>query len=318
MQRRKIYKIPNSLFDFGKLTSTKYIFTKDKNFMSANLSKNTVATVVHAQQAQQISFLHEETPASSSTENTLQTKTPNVPASTKSRRPKKQAKAMEPIKTQAITSAAPLLLNDPRIAKLAQLLPASPASDHLALSLAMRLSEIGRRHCGDLGDLKPKQIAALLHWHDENFGPKELLVALRASGLFGQDGRVNIAPEHPTNRPTNVFGKALREARSEANMTISRLAGRVGVSVSYLSDVERGNRGPLDDELLRMVCSEIGADYDEMRDLADRSRTCFILRNRPECPSSARLGSFLMRMWESWGEEEFVSQSQPTHKQPQA
>jgi transcriptional regulator with XRE-family HTH domain len=41
------------------------------------------------------------------------------------------------------------------------------------------------------------------------------------------------------------FGDALRRARRKGGKTLSDLAGLLGVSIVYVSDVERGNRKPL-------------------------------------------------------------------------
>ncbi len=179
--------------------------------MSANLSKNTVAALAHAKQ---ISFLP-DVPCPSSVPQNLQSpalstlRKKNTPSNRKNR-----DKTDEPIKTRAVTSVAPILLSDARIVKLAQLLPPSKTADHLALSLAMRLSEIGRRHGGDLGDLKPKQIAALLHWNDESLSAKDLLSALRTSELLGKDGVSTSSPSNPATVPPMFLAKhcAKREA----------------------------------------------------------------------------------------------------------
>lgn len=39
------------------------------------------------------------------------------------------------------------------------------------------------------------------------------------------------------------LGRAIREAREKAGLTLRKLAERIGVSAPYLSDVERGRRG---------------------------------------------------------------------------
>jgi transcriptional regulator with XRE-family HTH domain len=43
-----------------------------------------------------------------------------------------------------------------------------------------------------------------------------------------------------------AFGKMLRDLREEADYRLTRLAIDLEVSVTYLSDVERGSRPPLD------------------------------------------------------------------------
>jgi transcriptional regulator with XRE-family HTH domain len=44
------------------------------------------------------------------------------------------------------------------------------------------------------------------------------------------------------------FGDTLRKARRKADKTLSDLAGLLGVSIVYVSDVERGNRKPLSND----------------------------------------------------------------------
>lgn len=43
----------------------------------------------------------------------------------------------------------------------------------------------------------------------------------------------------------STFGEVLRSARTKAGATLAALAAQLACSVPYLSDVERGRRGPL-------------------------------------------------------------------------
>jgi transcriptional regulator with XRE-family HTH domain len=54
-----------------------------------------------------------------------------------------------------------------------------------------------------------------------------------------------------------ALGLRMRELRSGAGMTLAALAAASGVSLSYLSDIERGRRTPALD-VLDQVCSALG------------------------------------------------------------
>lgn len=57
------------------------------------------------------------------------------------------------------------------------------------------------------------------------------------------------------------FGESLRTARIAAGLGLLGLAERLGVSVPYLSDVERGNRAPLTAERVRQAAEILGAPH---------------------------------------------------------
>jgi transcriptional regulator with XRE-family HTH domain len=51
----------------------------------------------------------------------------------------------------------------------------------------------------------------------------------------------------------NKFGETLRRIRTEKGATLAQIAKCLGVSVPYLSDIERGRRGPLNNKRIRQV-----------------------------------------------------------------
>lgn len=55
-----------------------------------------------------------------------------------------------------------------------------------------------------------------------------------------------------------TFGATLRAARLGAGTTLAELAGAVGVSVAYLSDVELGRRGPMSPERVVAAARVLG------------------------------------------------------------
>lgn len=56
------------------------------------------------------------------------------------------------------------------------------------------------------------------------------------------------------------FGDALRRRRREAGKTLSNVADVLGVSIVYVSDVERGNRRPLDNDRIVKVAKYLKTD----------------------------------------------------------
>ena len=59
-------------------------------------------------------------------------------------------------------------------------------------------------------------------------------------------------PEH--------FGDALRQTRRNAEKTLGDVAKLLGVSVVYVSDVERGNRRPFNNERILRIARFVKAD----------------------------------------------------------
>lgn len=57
------------------------------------------------------------------------------------------------------------------------------------------------------------------------------------------------------------FGAWLREARAQAGVTLADVAGALGCSVSYVSDVEHGRRGPFDFRKLRVLAEAFGVPF---------------------------------------------------------
>ena len=71
---------------------------------------------------------------------------------------------------------------------------------------------------------------------------------------------------------TERFGDALRKRRRDAGKTLSDVAGVLGVSVVYLSDVERGNRRPLDSDRIIRIAKFLKTDAAPLINAADRER----------------------------------------------
>jgi len=68
------------------------------------------------------------------------------------------------------------------------------------------------------------------------------------------------------------FGNLLRKLRREADKTLGDVARLLGVSVVYVSDVERGNRKPLNNERIVRVANFLGEDPAALIEAADWER----------------------------------------------
>ena len=68
------------------------------------------------------------------------------------------------------------------------------------------------------------------------------------------------------------FGDALREARHNADRTLGNVAKFLGVSVVYVSDVERGNRRPFRNERIIKIATFFKTDPAPLIAAADVER----------------------------------------------
>lgn len=68
------------------------------------------------------------------------------------------------------------------------------------------------------------------------------------------------------------FGDLLRRLRRKASKTLGDVAREIGVSVVYLSDVERGNRKPLNNDRIVQIASFLGSDPTRLIEAADQER----------------------------------------------
>lgn len=55
----------------------------------------------------------------------------------------------------------------------------------------------------------------------------------------------------------NYLGVYIRYARQDKNISLRELAKRIGISASYLSDVELGKRSMTNDHTLRLLAKEL-------------------------------------------------------------
>ncbi len=70
-------------------------------------------------------------------------------------------------------------------------------------------------------------------------------------------------------RDTDTLGSYIRRARSAKRVTLRQLAAAVGVTPSYLSDIENDRRAPSEDVLQR-IAGQLELDLDELLALRGR------------------------------------------------
>lgn len=60
-----------------------------------------------------------------------------------------------------------------------------------------------------------------------------------------------------------IFGLKVRQARTEADLSLSEFAGRCELSPSYVTEIEKGRKYPKTDKILKMA-QVLGKDYDDL------------------------------------------------------
>lgn len=96
-----------------------------------------------------------------------------------------------------------------------------------------------------------------------------------------------------------AFGSLLRQLREEAGMTLGEFARQLGVSITYLSDVERGRRSPFSEARLQSATSILDLrppQHQQLLAAAAESRGYFELPTS-HSPAKQELGAALARGW---------------------
>ncbi|TWP37226.1 helix-turn-helix domain-containing protein [Leekyejoonella antrihumi] len=75
--------------------------------------------------------------------------------------------------------------------------------------------------------------------------------------------------DHSTPLLRDVFGRLLRRARNAQGRTLADVAAQAGVSMPYLSEIERG-RKEASSEVLEAVCRALGSSTTELVGAAHR------------------------------------------------
>lgn len=102
----------------------------------------------------------------------------------------------------------------------------------------------------------------------------------------------------------NEFGEVLRRVRKEAGKTLADVADILGVSISYVSDVERGRRDPWASERIHQLARGLGVDPAPLLQAAATSRGAFQLAAKGVSPKAHAVGLSLMRRWTELSDEQ--------------
>lgn len=102
---------------------------------------------------------------------------------------------------------------------------------------------------------------------------------------------------------TAKFGRLLRALRTKAGKTMGDLARHLHVSVSYVSDVERGARAPFVQGKILLVARFLGADANPLLIAAAQTRGAFELDANVNA-RAREVGAALTRTWSDLSEEQ--------------
>lgn len=86
----------------------------------------------------------------------------------------------------------------------------------------------------------------------------------------GDDGGFAVKKLVQRARKTTEFGQRLREKRLEKKITLRKMADMIGVSSTYLSQVEQGRYDPPTADRVADIAKILGEDVDLWIGLADR------------------------------------------------
>lgn len=113
----------------------------------------------------------------------------------------------------------------------------------------------------------------------------------------------------------HTFGEQFRELRKNAGKSMGEVARYLGVSVTYISDVERSNRAPFTDERIYSAAEFMGFDPEPLRDLAAAYHGAYELPiNKDTSPQAHQVGASLMRNWTALSEEELDKIADVLHR----
>lgn len=96
------------------------------------------------------------------------------------------------------------------------------------------------------------------------------------------------------------FGQVLRRRRREKELTLQHIADVLGVSVVFISEVERGTKPPLAPAAIDALRRILG-DVSELHEAADASRKVVQLDLREKSAAHRRVATKLARQWSSMG-----------------
>lgn len=106
------------------------------------------------------------------------------------------------------------------------------------------------------------------------------------------------------------FGLLLRKLRETANVSIGSLARHLGISVPYLSDVERGNRPPLVHDKIIRAAAFLNVDPGPLLLSAGETRGTFHLDAANVSGSAREVGAMLAHQWSGMSNQKLKKMKQ--------
>jgi transcriptional regulator with XRE-family HTH domain len=89
------------------------------------------------------------------------------------------------------------------------------------------------------------------------------------------------------------FGAFFRRIREDLRFSMGQVARHLGVSVSYVSDVELGKRAPFTDDRIKTIAAYFGIKPEPMIEVAGRCRGFFEIH--PQNQMQFKVGAALAR-----------------------
>jgi transcriptional regulator with XRE-family HTH domain len=108
---------------------------------------------------------------------------------------------------------------------------------------------------------------------------------------------------------TKKFGELFREERKRSGKTMGDLARQLSISVTFLSDVERGTRPPLAPERIRRAAELMGTTATSLQSLlrAAQSEQGAISLPLPASDVGREAGAALQRQWANLDDDAFAT-----------
>ena len=107
----------------------------------------------------------------------------------------------------------------------------------------------------------------------------------------------------------NAFGALLRQRRKEKELTLGTVADALGLSVTFLSEVERGEKPPLQDAYLVILSELLDLNLQDLQNAARDSRSQFRLDARHVGEAHRDFAAALERRWTTLSEAEIREMS---------
>lgn len=102
---------------------------------------------------------------------------------------------------------------------------------------------------------------------------------------------------------TNL-GDFLRDKRKSSKLTLKDVTSKMGWSVVYLSDIERGRRNPPSNDRLLEISKILKINFDDLLNLANEERGKIELCLHDKSVSVSKAALSLSRSWEGISDSE--------------